>query len=261
MPGFFGGVLDGTSTSAWGRNYLKSHGAVGGWTKVLGSSLVNEARFSWARGINDGTQDPFGEDGNAQIGLTGVPANPAVLGGIIGIDITGHIRLGSPNFMPKFQHTNQLQWIDTLSWLKGRHQVKFGVDLMLPMSNEYFDVAPTRGNLSFTTQFTGNAFADFMLGYVQRAQLTNVFIVTQQLHSHVFFAQDDWRVNDKLTVNLGLRYDYMTPAVEKDNRMANFDPAAAPARWSSPRTARSRTARWSIRIATTSRRALAPSTS
>ena len=90
----------------------------------------------------------------------------------------------------------------------------------------YFDVAPTRGNFSFTTQYTGNAFADFLLGYVQRAQLTNVFIVTQQLQSQSFFAQDDWRVSDKLTVNLGMRYDYMQPAVEEDNRMANFDPTA-----------------------------------
>jgi outer membrane receptor protein involved in Fe transport len=227
VPGFFGGVLDGTSTSAWGRNYLKSNGVVGGWTKVLGSALVNEARISYARGINDGTQDPFGEDGNSQIGLRGVPANPVVLGGVTGVDITGHLRIGSPNFMPKFQHTNQLQWIDTLSWVKGRHQVKAGADLMVPMSNEYFDVAPTRGNLSFTAQFTGNAFADFLLGYVQRAQLTNVFVVTQELRSQSFFGQDDWRATDKLTVNLGLRYDYMTPAVEKDNHMANFDPAGA----------------------------------
>ena len=227
VPGFLGGILDGTSTSAWGKNYLKSNGVVGGWTKVLGSNLVNEARISYARGTNDGTQDPFGEDGNAQIGLKGIPANPVVLGGVTGMDIAGHIRIGSPNFMPKFQHTNQVQWIDTLSWVKGRHQLKFGADLMLPMSNEYFDVAPTRGNMSFTAQYTGNAFADFMLGYVQRAQLTNVFVVTQQLHSQSFFGQDDWRVSDKLTVNLGLRYDYMTPAVEKDNRMANFEPAGA----------------------------------
>ena len=227
VPGWFGGILDGTSTSAWGSNYLKSHGAVGGWTKVLGANVVNEARVSWARGTNDGTQDPFGENGNEQIGLKGVPNNPTVVGGIVGIDITGHIRLGSPNFMPKFQHTNQFQWIDTLSWVKGRHQLKFGADLMLPMSNEYFDVAPTRGNFSFTNQFTGNAFADFLLGYVQRAQLTNVFVVTQQLQSQSFFGQDDWRASDKLTVNLGMRYDYMAPAVEKDNRMANFDPAGA----------------------------------
>ena len=144
VPGWFGGVLDGTSTSAWGRNFLKSHGAVAGWTKVRGSALVNESRFSWARGLNAGTQDPFGQDGNAQIGFRGVPNDPRVVGGIVGVDISGHIRLGSPNFMPKFQHTDQFQYLNTLTWLKGRHQWKFGADVMLPMRNEYFDVAPTR---------------------------------------------------------------------------------------------------------------------
>lgn len=227
VPGFVGGIVDGTSTSAWGRNYLSSHGLVAGWTKVIGNALVNEARFSYARGTNDGTQDPFGEDGNAQIGFTGVPDNPTVVGGIVGVDIAGHLRLGSPNFMPKFQHTEQFQYLNTLTWLRGRHQWKFGADLMLPMRNEYFDVAPTRGNLTFNGQFTTNAYADFLLGYAQRAQLTNVFVVEQALWSTSFFVQDDWKVSDAFTVNLGLRYDFMTPATESQNRMANFDPDTA----------------------------------
>jgi outer membrane receptor protein involved in Fe transport len=227
VPGFFGGILDGTSTSAWGRNDLKSHGAVVGWTKVLGSSLVNEARFSYAKGINDGTQDPFGESGMAQIGFQGVPEDPRVAGGIVGIDIDGHIRIGSPNFMPKFQHTDQFQYLDTLTWLKGRHQWKFGADVMFPMRNEYFDVAPTRGNLRFQSTFTGNAFADFLLGYPNRAELTNVLVVNQRLWSTSFFVQDDWKVSDSLTLNMGLRYDFTTPSLDADNRMANFDPSGS----------------------------------
>ncbi len=224
VPGWFGGVLDGTSTSAWGRNSLKSHGAVAGWTKVLGSSLVNEARFSYARGINDGTQDPFGESGMTQIGFRGVPEDPRVAGGIVGVDIDSHIRLGSPNFMPKFQHTDQFQYLNTLTWLRGRHQWKFGADIMFPMRNEYFDVAPTRGNLRFQSTFTGNAFADFLLGYPNRAELTNVFVVNQRLWSTSFYVQDDWKARDSLTLNIGLRYDFMTPSLEADNRLANFDP-------------------------------------
>ena len=225
VPGFLGGILDGTSTSAWGRNYLDSNALVLGWNKVFGGSLINEARFSYARGTNDGTQDPFGEDGNGQIGFRGGTTDPTVAGGIVGMDVSGHIRLGSPNFMPKFQHTNQMQFMDTVTWLRGAHQVKFGIDVMAPMNNEYFDVAPTRGNLTFSGQFTGNGLADFMLGYAQRAQLTNVFVVEQQLKSYGAYVQDDWKVSDALTLNLGVRYDYMTPAIEKDNRMANFDPA------------------------------------
>jgi hypothetical protein len=225
VPGWFGGVLDGTSTSAWGRNYLKSHAGVGGWNKVLSSNLVNEARFSYARGTNDGTQDPFGESGMEQIGFKGVPDDPRVAGGIVGIDIDGHIRLGSPNFMPKFQHTDQFQYLNTLTWLKGSHQWKFGADVLMPMRNEYFDVAPTRGNLRFQATFSGHAFSDFLLGYANRAELTNVFVVNQRLWATSFYAQDDWKPTDRLTLNLGLRYDFMTPAFEADNRMANFDPA------------------------------------
>lgn len=227
VPGWFGGILDGTSTSAWGRNFLDSHAVVGGWNKVLGARLVNESRVSYARGTNDGQQDPFGQSGMDQIGFRGVPNDPRVAGGIVGMDIDGHLRLGSPNFMPKFQHTSQVQWLNTTTWMRGSHQVKFGIDLMMPMTNEYFDVAPTRGNLRFQATFTGHAFADFLLGYPNRAELTNVFVVTQQLWSSSFFVQDDWKPSDKLTLNLGLRYDFMTPPTEKDNRLANFDPSGS----------------------------------
>ncbi|MBY0495099.1 MAG: carboxypeptidase regulatory-like domain-containing protein [Cyanobacteria bacterium] len=175
------------------------------WNKVIGSRLVNESRVSWAMGTNDGQQDPFGRSGMADIGFKGVPEDPRVAGGIVGIDIDGYIRLGSPNFMPKLQHTNQVQWLNTTTWMRGSHQVKFGVDLMMPMTNEYFDVAPTRGNLRFQSTFTGNALGDFLLGYPNRAELTNVFVVTQELWSSSFFVQDDWKPGDQLTLSLGLR--------------------------------------------------------
>ena len=223
VPGFFGGVVDGTSTSAWGRNFLTSHSTVGGWTKVVGPTLVNEFRVSWARGISDGQQDPFGEVG---LDFPGVPNNPAVAGGVIGVDITGHLRLGSPNFMPKYQHTDQVQYLNTLTWLRGNHAVKIGADVMGPMNNEFVDIPSTRGNLAFTGQFTGNAVADFLLGYARGAELSNVHVVNQRRQAYAFFVQDDWRVNERLTMNLGFRYDFMSPSYERDNHMANFDPAA-----------------------------------
>jgi outer membrane receptor protein involved in Fe transport len=120
-----------------------------------------------------------------------------------------------------------VQWLNTTTWMRGNHQIKFGIDLMMPMTNEYFDVAPTRGNLRFQSTFTGHAFADFLIGYPNRAELTNVFVVTQELWSSSFYVQDDWKPTDQLTLNLGLRYDFMPPATEKDNRLANFDPTGS----------------------------------
>jgi hypothetical protein len=224
VPGFFGGVLDGTSTSAWGRNFLTSHSTVGGWTKVASPTVVNELRVSWARGVSDGQQDPFG---NVGLQFPGIPANPSVDGGVIGVDITGHIRLGSPNFMPKYQHTDSVQYLNTTTWLTGNHAVKFGTDIMSPMNNEYVDIPSTRGNLSFTGQFTGNAIADFLLGYARGAELSNVHVTNQRRYAYAFFVQDDFRVSSRLTLNLGLRYDFMTPSYDQNNEMANFDPATA----------------------------------
>lgn len=224
VPGFLGGVIDGTSTSAWGRNFLTSHSMVAGWTKVLGKGMVNEFRLSWARGISDGQQDPFGQVGPM---VPGVPSNPVVAGGVTGADISGYLRLGSPNFMPKYQHTDQVQYLNSLTWLKGAHQLKFGADVMVPMNNQFFDIPSTRGNLGFTGQFTGNAMADFLLGWARSAELSNVHIVNQRRQAFAFFVQDDWRPTQRLTFNLGLRYDYMSPSYEADNRMANFDPKTA----------------------------------
>jgi hypothetical protein len=93
------------------------------------------------------------------------------------------------------------------------------------MKNEYMDVPGMRGNLGFRATFTGNAVADFLLGYVSDSLLTTPWVVDQRHWAASFFVQDDWRASSKLTVNLGLRYDFITPALEAQNRQANFDPA------------------------------------
>src|SRR2546425_966652 len=67
--------------------------------------------------------------------------------------------------------------------------------------------------------------ADFLLGYVSDLQLSNVFVVDQRHWATMFFVQDDWKVSSKLSLNLGLRYDFITPALEAQNRQTNFDPA------------------------------------
>ncbi len=100
------------------------------------------------------------------------------------------------------------------------------------------DVPSTRGTLSFTNIFTcqrnaslscvsntGLSYADALLGYVQQGQLSNVYFVDQCLFMASFFAQDDFRINRKLTLNLGMRYDFSAPP-EAKNHLANFSPTA-----------------------------------
>ena len=231
IPGAFGGVLDGTGTSAFGNQTIKTNALVGGWTRIVSSSMVNEFRISWSNSKSDAVQQSFGIAPAANATIPNSITNPTVAGGFPGISIDNYFggsglgRLGSPDFLPKFQHTNQFEFLDTISWIRGNHGLKFGADIIAPMQNQYLDVPATRGSLRFRGTFTGNSMADYLLGYVSDLQLSNVWVVEQRHRAMMYFIQDDWKVNSKLSLNLGLRYDWITPALEANNNQTNFDPS------------------------------------
>ncbi len=230
IPGAFDGIVDGTGTSAFGNQTIKTHAFVGGWTHIFSPTVVNEFRFSWSKADSDAVHRAFGLAAPPAATIPGSITNPAVAGGLPGISIDGYFggpglgRIGSPDFLPKFQHTNQFEFINSVSWLRNNHAFKFGVDIIAPMKNEYLDVPATRGALRFRGSFTGNPMADFLLGYASDLQLSNVWIVDQRHWASMFYVQDDWKVSDKLSLNLGLRYDFITPALEASNAQTNFVP-------------------------------------
>jgi len=239
IPGYLGGLADGTSTSAWGRQYLKNHSLVLGWTHVFNTSLVNDFRFGWVRNYSFAEQDPFALTQYAGNFVPGIPINPAIGGGVPQTTFTNFGFLGSPDFLPKQQVPQQYQYNDTVSLIHGRQSFKFGGSLYLPMRNLFQDEPGMRGDLGFNGIYTcernassqcvsntGLSYADGLLGLVQSNQLTNVHFVDQRLWMLAAFVEDDWKVTPKLTLNLGLRYDFATPALEGDNEMANFDPGA-----------------------------------
>jgi outer membrane receptor protein involved in Fe transport len=237
VPGAFGGVIDGTGTSAYGRQWLKAYSAAVGYDWTIGPRLLNEFRLGWGRNNSFAAQDPFGKNTLASAGILGVEDNPIYSGGLPGLSINGGGgmpqpaaggglgRLGSPDFLPKFQKTNQFEWDDTLSLMSGGHQFKFGADIHFPMRNIYLDVPGLRGSWSFDGRFTGIPWADFLMGYPQGAQLTNLFVGDQRIWMTSFFFQDEWKLTPKLTFNYGLRYDYATWPHDARNRLTNLDPA------------------------------------
>ena len=111
----FGGVVDGTGTSAFGNQEINTHAFVGGWTKVISSTMVNEARVSWSRSRSDAVHQAFGVTPPADATVPNSVTDPTVAGGLPGITIDGFFggsglgRIGSPDFLPKFQHTDQLR--------------------------------------------------------------------------------------------------------------------------------------------------------
>jgi hypothetical protein len=233
IPGAFGGVVDGTGTSAFGNQKIKTDGFVGGWTHIKSSTMVNEARVSWSRATSDAVQQAFGLTPPPAAQIPGTITDPTIAGGLPGISIDGYFggpglgRIGSPDFLPKFQHTNQFEYLDSLSWLRGNHALKFGADVIAPMNNRFLDVPATRGSLRFRNAFTGNPMADFLLGYASDLQLSNVWVVNQRHWAVMGFVQDDWKATGNLTLNLGLRYDFMTSALEANNAQTNFNPAGS----------------------------------
>lgn len=236
VPGFFGGVADGTDTSAWGKSDITSHSLVTNWTRIISSRIVNELRFAYSKADGDTVHEPFGI-GTTSDFLPGIPDNKLVQGGVPAIFIVGfNPRLGSPDFLPKFQHSQQFQYADTLSWTSGAHAIRIGADAVLPLKLDYLDVPNTRGRLAFEgsyTQFagglpgTGAPLADFLVGAARNAALSNVVVVNQRRFMYSLFGQEYWKTRRRLTISLGLRYDFGSPPYERNNRIANFDPAAA----------------------------------
>jgi hypothetical protein len=240
IPGNFGGLADGTASSAQGRQQLTAYQAAVGWTRPFHTRFVNELRIGFARDNSQAQQDPFGLNHTADY-VPGVPVNPAFDGGVPMVTFANlNTFIGSPNFLPKFQATQQYQFVDTLSYVLGKHQLKFGGDLRAPLRNNFQDVPATRGQLNFDRIFTcqrnasnqcvantGFSYADFLIGYVQQAQLSNRFVVDQRIHMYSGFVQDDYKVTPRFTANLGMRYDFATPVYDAKNHLANFDAAGA----------------------------------
>ena len=221
IPGYYGGIADGTSTSAWGNSTLKSYSAVLGWTHVFGPHLVNDFRLGFIRNFAYDQQQPFGLN-KASDYVPGVPDNPVVAGGVSLTTFDNYTFIGSPDFLPKQQVPQQWQYIDNVSWSRGAHSFKFGVDFRLPMRNIYQDEASTRGSLEFSGQYTGNPYADGLTGYVRQGTLNNVYFVDQRLWMASGYVQDDWKLTPRITLNLGLRYEFAPPVTEAKNHQANF---------------------------------------
>lgn len=122
-------------------------------------------------------------------------------------------------------------YTDTVSWVKGRHELKFGTDIrqieaITPLG---FNGADNYGTFDYTTaSFTGQEFADFLIG----APNQTFYDVVQSdndgktMHYH-FFAQDQWKVSDKLTLNYGLRYEFHPAYHDPSGNIGNFDPSVA----------------------------------
>ncbi len=229
-PAPFPGLAEGSFNDAFGANLNRSQGLALGLTWTVSPSFVGDFRLGWARG-NYFTNPPnFGIDGPAEVGLKNVPNDPAILGGLPKINLQGFDAVGRATSTPQFQTPRSWNPRATFSWTRGRHFLRFGTEF-LHVQTKINDLNATIGRINFDNRFTGRSVGDLLLGLPTELALTSFTVMDQGQNMYFYFLQDDFKLTPKLTLNIGLRYEYATPPRETENRFANFDPATGTMRF------------------------------
>jgi hypothetical protein len=188
------------------------------------SRYVNDVRLGFTR-VSIGV---FPEDlrvTNATVGLPALSTDPRHAGLSL-INVAGYSPLGHEYNNPQESTTDALQISNTFTTAPGGHLLKVGGEWHAVRQAAYRDVQ-ARGFLTFIEQgYTGNALADLLLGLpvlTGGATLDNP--QNLRTNSWSLFVQDDWRARNDLTISAGLRYDFATPPVDRDDRASLYDPA------------------------------------
>ena len=209
--------------------------AVAGWDRTITPAMVNEARVGFNRFNVVDFANTYGIDVNNQLGIpNGNIPGLAYTSGIAQFNISGFTSTGDPGWTDAKRIANIFDYADTLSWVRGKHSLKFGTDIQQIQSTLTNSQDDPRGIFNFNGNYTsnqgaagtGNPFASFLLGYpnyVARDFVNTVPAVRMTFAG--FFVQDDYRITPSFTLNIGLRWDLFTRPVEKFDRQSNFDPA------------------------------------
>ncbi len=200
----------------------------GAWTHLFSATQLNDFRFTWLSKVNHSMSAGLGGDYPGKLGLTGIPNNAFPQFTVNGISV-----IGSSSQERRQYPIRSVQWIDNYSWTHGRHAFKFGAEVR--KSSDYeINLNNASGTFQFNTLPTGqpgvaasgNGIATLLLGYVTNFTQSASDIVDRHSYYLAGFAQDDWSVTSRLTLNIGLRWETDTPMVDANNHMNGFDPTA-----------------------------------
>jgi hypothetical protein len=198
----------------------------------LTPSLYNEARFGFTRN-DSGYSNSYNGSAFAQsLGLQGLPGLPAFFNGLPVVDFAGSSTLTNLDVgrLQGLTRGRTYQVVDNVSWLKGRHTLKFGFDYrhIQALSPLGFLGGDNYGGFSFSGQFTGAPFADFLLGIPATTEFDNVHMDNDGITNHYnAYVQDSFRLSDKLTLEYGLRWELHPGYHDASGNIGNFDPSYA----------------------------------
>ncbi|HZP03469.1 MAG TPA: carboxypeptidase regulatory-like domain-containing protein [Terracidiphilus sp.] len=227
QPGLLPTPLVGAAVS--GPAQQPAHQAVLSETHVFSPTLLNTARVGLSRIFITAQNFDRGLNLPTQLGIPGVivPGDEAHTDGLPQLSITGASSIGDPVNAPTQIGTNNYQANDNLTIVHRKHSIDVGAELVRPQYNMYQTLAE-HGTMAFTGNFTGLGLADLLLG----APTSGVYQYQQGTRGYrqldlSFYGQDSYKVSDRLTLALGLRYDNFLgwPWTEVNDREYQFDPA------------------------------------
>jgi hypothetical protein len=198
-----------------------------GYTRLLGANKVIDARLGLSRTKAGKFSLSIGDNA---ITIPGLPSDPLVSGGLPSTSVTGFTAFGRQSTNPQWQDPALLDPKINFTWVKGKHSLKFGYEyehIWMAVN----DNNPLYGSFSYAGGFSAigtpvsdNFWADFLFGTTNNYSLANLFVAHLRQTLDSVYAQDDWHVSSKLTLNLGLRWEYGSPYYEQKNFNSNFDP-------------------------------------
>jgi len=216
--------------SIGGSTSVRSFDVPVGYIRSFGK-LTNSLRFDFNRSRTH-TQNLYGSNDNiaGTLGITGVSSNPFDWG-LPNLSFTNFASLQDVN--PQLLRNQTYTFSDSLVWTRGKHSLRWGGDFRRVQVNTETS-SNARGSFIFTGINTGYDFADFLYKGVLNGQTafglpqqTTVQYGEDNYHFHGnywdLYVQDEWKVRANLTLNLGVRYEYVSPLTEENNRIANLD--------------------------------------
>lgn len=231
---FNGPTIIGPSGSG-GNGYINvlNQQLVVGTTYVMANGSALEARLGISK-IEGGKRPPLsgGPSVRELYGITGLPDDPTITGGLTTQTITGFSQLGRQATNPQYQNPFTVNPRFNYTRTLGRHSLKTGYEY-LSVNTDVQDTNPLMGLDTYASQFSRAStsaantifnLSDFFFGARNQYEFANLLEVKMQRRLHYAYAQDDFKVNQKLTLNLGVRYEFATPYTEANNRLSNFDP-------------------------------------
>ena len=207
----------------------------GGVTYAVSSTSLFEFRMGISR-TRAGKEPPLigGPSMREVYGIAGLPETSNLTGGLTAQLINGYTNLGRQATNPQWQHPFVTNPRANYSWVMGRHSLKTGYEYQR-INTEVNDVNPLYGRDSYNASFSRPAgvtttdlrynLADFFFGARSQYALVTPFVAQIRQRMHFLYLQDDFKLSPKLTLNLGMRYEYATPQWDAENRLTNFDPA------------------------------------